>query len=402
MDIHEGCGRLKFCWSLIIADAKQLKAMAEFRANNLGDNEKKEGGNECQEITGTCRFCGSCDSGGRLAFGNVCNNEECQRFAAQACTATLACGHRCGGLVNETKCMPCLQPQCCSATTAAGGGGGAELNQDGEDMCMVCFSESLLAAPCIQLACRHIFHAHCVRAVLERRWIGGRITFTFAQCPICKVAIKHVSLAEMLQPIEALYEDVKRKALMRLEYEGLARCEAITTPGGRFYNNPAGLAMEKYAFGLCFPTQANILSFIVRYSYYLCFKCHKAYFGGEVRCDIEYDNGDNFNPEELICGSCSNVTQAQICPKHGTDYLEYKCRYCCSVAVYFCFGSTHFCNACHEDFQRLVTVTDHPECPVGPRGNALPIDECPLHMAHPPTGEEFALGCGICRNTHTF
>merc|ERR1712203_501187 len=21
---------------------------------------------------------------------------------------------------------------------------------------------------------------------------------------------------------------------------------------------------------------------------------------------------------------------AQMCPKHGTDYLEYKCRYCCS------------------------------------------------------------------------
>jgi hypothetical protein len=40
-----------------------------------------------------------------------------------------------------------------------------------------------------------------------------------------------------------------------------------------------------------------------------------------------------------------------MCPKHGTDYLEYKCRYCCSVAVFFCFGTTHFCNACHDDFQ---------------------------------------------------
>ena len=29
-------------------------------------------------------------------------------------------------------------------------------------------------------------------------------------------------------------------------------------------------------------------------------------------------------------------------------------------------------------------------------------DECPLHVKHPPTGEEFALGCGICRNAHTF
>ena len=96
-----------------------------------------------------------------------------------------------------------------------------------------------------------------------------------------------------------------------------------------------------------------------RYAYYVCFKCGKAYFGGEARCDLDAGAGDAFNPEELVCGGCSDVSQvrnqgpahltpllsqAQMCPKHGTDYLEYKCRYCCSVAVFFCFGTTHFCN----------------------------------------------------------
>lgn len=38
----------------------------------------------------------------------------------------------------------------------------------------------------------------------------------------------------------------------------------------------------------------------------------------------------------------------------------------------------------------------------GPRGKQLEGDECPLHVQHPPTGEEFALGCGVCRNAHTF
>lgn len=38
----------------------------------------------------------------------------------------------------------------------------------------------------------------------------------------------------------------------------------------------------------------------------------------------------------------------------------------------------------------------------GPRGRQLDGDECPLHLVHPPTGEEFALGCGMCRNAHTF
>lgn len=39
---------------------------------------------------------------------------------------------------------------------------------------------------------------------------------------------------------------------------------------------------------------------------------------------------------------------------------------------------------------------------LGPKAKQLEGDECPLHVKHPPTGEEFALGCGICRNAHTF
>lgn len=38
----------------------------------------------------------------------------------------------------------------------------------------------------------------------------------------------------------------------------------------------------------------------------------------------------------------------------------------------------------------------------GPKAKQLEGDECPLHVTHPPTGEEFALGCGVCRNAHTF
>lgn len=139
-----------------------------------------------------------------------------------------------------------------------------------------------------------------------------------------------------------------------------------------------------------------------RYAYYVCFKCQKAYYGGEARCDVEI--GEKFNPEELVCGGCSDVARAQMCPKHGTDFLEYKCRYCCSVAVFFCFGTTHFCDTCHDDFQRLTNIPKNklPQCPAGPKAKQLMGEECPLHVIHPPTGEEFALGCGVCRNAQTF
>ena len=39
---------------------------------------------------------------------------------------------------------------------------------------------------------------------------------------------------------------------------------------------------------------------------------------------------------------------------------------------------------------------------LGPKGTALNVEDCPLHIEHPPTGEEFALGCGVCRTGRNF
>lgn len=399
---------------MALADSRQLKAMVEFRGSspslsstNILDQQQlmsrtsrtMSGGQSFPQsgtnmsgcplllsspsslllgplMTGICRFCGVTGNTGLLAIGNVCSESECQEYSRAACTKTLPCGHVCGGVRDEESCLPCLHG--CDPQSS-------NLKQDADDMCMICFTEALSAAPAIGLKCGHVFHLHCCQAIISKRWPGPRITFTFSLCPICKHCIDHPMLEELLKPVRSLFEDVKKKAGMRLEYEGLHRSDAITSPGGRFFNDPAGYAMERYA-------------------YYVCSKCSKAYYGGEARCDAEAGIGDDYDPNELVCGGCSDVSRAQMCPKHGTDFLEYKCRYCCSVAVFFCFGTTHFCNPCHDDFQRVTNVPkkDLPKCPVGPRARQLEGSECPLHVVHPPTGEEFALGCGVCRNAHTF
>ncbi|KAI1288150.1 E3 ubiquitin-protein ligase MYCBP2 [Halotydeus destructor] len=377
VDLHEGCGRTKLFWLMALADSKTLKAMVEFRGENNRSKLASVVSNAQSQsamATGTCRFCGVSGNHGPLAVGNVCGEAECQEHAANACQKTLPCGHLCGGVKDESHCLACLHG--CSSS---------QLKQDADDMCMICFTEAISAAPALQLKCGHVFHLHCCMAVLNKQWPGPRITFTFSMCPICKTPVDHCVLDSMLQPVRSLFEDVKRKAVMRLEYEGLHRSEVITTPGARFYNDPAGYAMERYA-------------------YYVCCKCDKAYYGGEARCDAEAGLGEDYDPNELVCGACSDVSRAQMCPKHGTDFLEYKCRYCCSVAVFFCFGTTHFCNACHDDFQRVTNIAkqDLPKCPAGPRARQLDSQDCPLHVKHPATGEEFALGCGVCRNAHTF
>ncbi|KAG0414124.1 hypothetical protein HPB47_008717, partial [Ixodes persulcatus] len=367
VDLHEGCGRTKLFW----ASRHRRRRVASVGSAVLRVPP-------ASFLPGTSARTVGCGSRRGLSTGRGKEPEISffrQEHAANACSKTHLCGHLCNGIRGEASCLPCLH----GCGTARG------LRQDADDMCMICFSEALSCAPAIQLTCGHVFHYHCCKTVLSRSWSGPRITFSFSLCPICKAPMEHGVLRDLLEPIRALFEDVQRKALMRLEYEGLHRAEAITAPGARFHGDPAGFAMERYA-------------------YYVCFKCKKAYYGGEVRCDVEAGPVDDYDPAELVCGACSDISRAQMCPKHGTDFLEYKCRYCCSVAVFFCFGTTHFCNACHDDFQRVANLPKQqlPRCPAGPKAKQLEGEECPLHIKHPPTGEEFALGCGVCRNAHTF
>lgn len=329
-----------------------------------------------------CRFCGAPAQADLLLPGAVCSQSECMEFARNACSRVLPCGHLCGGIRDESQCLPCLHG--CRPTDDENVKT-STLRQDGDDMCMICFADALSTAPVILLDCGHAFHWHCCRSVLERRWPGPRITFAFMLCPICKRDIGHPSLEALLVPARTRREDVRRKALMRLEYEGASKPDSATGSEREGFDS-ARYAMERYA-------------------YYVCHKCGKAYYGGEARCEQQAAGlSEEYDPSELVCGACSDVSRAQMCARHGADFLEYKCRYCCSVAVFFCFGTTHFCGACHDDFQRVTTLPrpELPQCPAGPRAVQLTGDECPLHVQHPATGEEFALGCGVCRNAHTF
>ena len=84
------------------------------------------------------------------------------------------------------------------------------------------------------------------------------------------------------------------------------------------------------------------------YAYYECFKCKKPYFGGLKNCEMNMeDDKKKFDPSELICPACCPFTSETNCKTHGTEYIEYKCKYCCSVALWFCWGKTHFCDHCH-------------------------------------------------------
>lgn len=83
--------------------------------------------------------------------------------------------------------------------------------------------------------------------------------------------------------------------------------------------------------------------------------------------------------------NAGNIT----CAKHKTDFIDYKCRYCCDLALWFCFGTTHFCDKCHRNpYDTAPKVCKGPE-------------KCPLKGNHAKNGEEYALGCSLCREECT-
>eukprot|EP00759_Apiculatamorpha_spiralis_P047826 PhF_6_TR43353/c0_g1_i2/m.66411 len=104
------------------------------------------------------------------------------------------------------------------------------------------------------------------------------------------------------------------------------------------------------------------------------------------RCGVEDENEAGVpiaERENIICGGCAS--SAGSCSKHGTQYIEYKCKYCCSLAVWFCWGTTHFCDACHNPPRKTARY----QCE-GP-------GKCSLGGNHTPNGTECSLGCGMCR-----
>ena len=77
---------------------------------------------------------------------------------------------------------------------------------------------------------------------------------------------------------------------------------------------------------------------------------------------------------------------------HGTEFIDWKCIYCCAVALFSCNrGKMWFCDRCHNEGGKVLR-----DC----KGK-----NCPLKIHHPPASKEckkstFLLGCSICRSEH--
>ena len=326
-----------------------------------------------------CRYCDrEIKAFNRGEDDDVCNERECSERFYMSCKKRLPCGHKCFGVNNERECPPCIDKECKQF--------GGQFGQNKDDYCIICYSEGLGSSPMVVLSCGHYIHYFCIKKRLETKWIGPKITFNHCLCPSCNKWFDCPSIPELQRMIDEnkkLYEQIKEMALKRLKFEDLDKDPRLSDPNSPWFGKKEEFAMK-------------------RLSYYMCYVCKKPYFAGRRECgnDPNMNNDDpnkNYNPKDCVCGKDANlsgVAGKTNCDKHGKDFIEYKCKFCCKIASWFCWGTTHFCEDCHKRQCNKDYVSKYHKDRL-PRCNPA---TCEVGGKHPPNGEEFALGCSICRN----
>jgi E3 ubiquitin-protein ligase MYCBP2 len=300
-------------------------------------------------IDAVCRFCQN-----ELSFcyfgpssRRVCASKSCKVLLNTACTQVLACGHACSGVLSESThfgCGKCNEIYC------------------------VC-GELCVTEPSIRLTCGHTIHLNCAHAQYRVASLIGKIIPPRCGFPGCKILPEHPLLHEEFTLWQRILNQIEIM-LPRLICEEHLELEAdhVNNPMSEYYQNVELFARERFVF-------------------YMCGICKMPYYGGLAICG---ENEEKVKSEKYICRTCETMVSHEICPKHGDIGMIYKCFWCCNPATFYCFGTTHFCTECHNQWER-AQVGPYPSC----------TSNCQF-IGHPPNGQRKKYGiCQFCLGERT-
>lgn len=125
---------------------------------------------------------------------------------------------------------------------------------------------------------------------------------------------------------------------------------------------------------------------------YNCNSCHRIYNGGKN--DYNGALRENMDAKNFLCQPCSEVALGygqEMCALHGNEFCDFKCQYCCSIALFVCDNGTKFyCQPCFNDMM-AKKISVKTQC-TGGKNCALGISR------HPQATQKYPLGCSLCRS----
>ncbi len=244
------------------------------------------------------------------------------------------------------------------------------------DNCSICLLPLKPAEVCT-LNCGHVFHTACFKQLYLRQKImdAKALNFEGKRCPLCRFLVASSSCPEVneeAETVQRLFAEMKADALSNLAHQKMIGPDAdkLKTEG----------KLVLY--------EELVLS---KADYFMCGKCKHPYFGGVKECRSAEDHERfeaTLKTESLVCAKCIHSGRT-ACSLHGEEHTVFKCKFCCRVAIWVCSG-THWCEPCHSQSGTIYSL---------PREQLPKCDCkcCPLGIPHPTNGEEFALGCALCR-----
>jgi len=262
----------------------------------------------------------------------------------------LDCGHWNVGLANQPTCLVEGCKNCPE-----------NLHSHLDDYCF-CFTDSCRAQPCVIFPCGHVVHYECIKQWVSNGPLRKYLEFGFLNCPLCKTSLTKEPIPTAAynsgvfgtvsslpkQPHsrnELLDQDMKKWIQLKEETEKLAL---------EYANQEKIWEDENY------PLHPDLLSYAMHiYALIQCFKCKQPYFAGQKSCFGDMNEHEDLDRSQLICPGCSNAKHHKTCPTHGKKFMLFKCKFCCTFAVWDCVDLAHFCEPCHNNWTNLA-VSSHP------------------------------------------
>ena len=132
---------------------------------------------------------------------------------------------------------------------------------------------------------------------------GIEINLNNLGCVICKQKMDHSELDHVFKPMNELRHKMINKYKKRLKFDDR--------------------------------NEADIEYAMKKYLYFKCYKCSEPYFGGLNMCQNQ--NNNEIPEEKRLCPKCDEIKgHPKTCDIHGDTYIQWKCKFCCSVATWDC------------------------------------------------------------------